>query len=79
MSQSQYTYYVIILGGGVGGQGHDYLDYIEGSIFLSLTTFSHGRVAPNSKVEPLWPFLGPMAAIFDIAGVAVGKQVPLRC
>ena len=29
MSQSQYTYYVIILG-GMGGQGHAYLDYTGG-------------------------------------------------
>ena len=29
MLQSKFTYYVIILG-GVGGQGHDYLDYAGG-------------------------------------------------
>ena len=29
MSRSQYTYYVIILGGG-RGQGNDYLDYAGG-------------------------------------------------
>ena len=30
MSQSQYTYYIIILKGGWGGQGDDYLDYAGG-------------------------------------------------
>ena len=35
MSRSRYTYYVIILGGGMGGQGHDYLDYVICARFIT--------------------------------------------